>query len=351
MARVFSTVKKMKKYWCFSMNAVEARSLYKKYVNKRGLFRRRVEEVVALKNVSFNVKKGTVFGLLGPNGAGKTTTVKILSTLLLPDRGTAKIMGYDVIEEPREVREIIGVSLSVERGFFWKLTGYENLKYFGMLRGLDGDYLEERIRYVMRLLGLDKLGGYEKLYEEFSLGMKARLSIARALLHDPQVLILDEPTLGLDPMSARLIRELLVKLAREEGKTVLITSHNMFEVEMICDKIAIINKGEIIAQGTVAELKKLVSKEVPISIEALSPGITHSRLVELIVSNLGLNTTITIDDKGYAKIKILVPVGEEDRVVHKVLELLRNIGARVKEARIMEPTLEDVFIKLTTGVK
>ncbi|WFO75181.1 ABC transporter ATP-binding protein [Desulfurococcaceae archaeon MEX13E-LK6-19] len=333
------------------MIAIEAKDLYKKYVNKRGWLRRRVEEVEALKGVSFIVEKGTVFGLLGPNGAGKTTTVKILATLLLPDKGTARIMGYDVVEEARRVREVIGVSLSVERGFFWKLTGYENLKYFGMLRGLDGKYLEERIQYVMELLGLKKLKAHEKFYEEFSLGMKARLSIARALLHDPEVLILDEPTLGLDPSSARAIRELLVKLAHEEGKTILITSHNMFEVEMICDKVAIINKGEIIAHGTVAELKRLVSKEVPVSIEAWRPGVVQSRLAELVSEKLGLKASVIVDDKGFAKIRILAPLGEEDKVVHEVLELLRSVGARIREAKILEPTLEDVFIKLTGGVE
>lgn len=329
--------------------AIEAENLHKTYVIKRGFLRRRVERIKALKGVSFKVKENEVFGLLGPNGAGKTTTVKILSTLLLPDEGTARIMGIDVVEEPSKVREIIGVSLSVERGFFWKLTGYENLKYFGLLRGLKGRELEERINYLMELLGLKELGGYTKFFEEYSLGMKARLSIARALLHDPKVLILDEPTLGLDPPSARAIRELLIRLAKKEGKTILITSHNMFEVELICDRIAIIDKGRIIASGTVSELKRLVSKEVPIIISAWKPGMTLIDVAELLKKELGLPLSIESSSEGYARIRILAPIGEEERAIHKAIDILYRIGARIREAKTVEPSLEDVFIKLTGG--
>ncbi|RLG84669.1 MAG: ABC transporter ATP-binding protein [Thermoprotei archaeon] len=329
--------------------AIIARDLEKTYIIKRGFIRRRSEKVKALRGVSFSIKRGEVFGLLGPNGAGKTTTVKILSTLLLPDNGRAWILGYDILNEPQKVREIIGVSLSVERGFFWKLTGYENLKYFGLLRGLEGKYLEERINYVLNIVGLRKLGGDRKYFEEFSLGMKARLSIARALLHDPSVLILDEPTLGLDPYSARTIRELLVKLAKEEGKTVLITSHNMFEVEMICDRVAIINEGIIIAQGTIAELKRLVSKEIPVIIEAWRPGLTSHIVIGSIQRKLGFKVIVTVSEEGLTKIKALVPLGEEDKFIHEVIEVLHKLGARIRLAKTMEPSLEDVFIKLTGG--
>ncbi len=331
------------------MYAIEAIDLHKTYVTKRGWIRRRVERIRALKGVSFKVKKAEVFGLLGPNGAGKTTVVKILSTLLLPDKGTARIMGYDVVNEPRKVREIIGVSLSAERGFFWKLTGYENLKYFGLLRGLKGARLENRINYLMDLLGLKQLGGYTKLYEEYSLGMKARLNIARALLHDPEVLILDEPTLGLDPHSARAIRGLLVKLARHENKTVLITSHNMFEIELICDKVAIIDKGKIIALGTVSELKRLVSKEVPVVIDAWKYSYSAQELLEMLKKRINVALNIEESGNGYARIRILAPIGEEEKIIHKVIDTLYHIGVRIREAKIVEPTLEDVFIKLTRG--
>jgi len=332
-------------------NAIVAKDLVKTYVVKRGFLRRRVEKVRALKGISFSVKKGEVFGLLGPNGAGKTTTVKIISTLLLPDSGRAWVLGYDVIDEAQRVREVIGVSLSVERGFFWKLTGFENLKYFGMLRGLHGRELDERINYVMDLVGLRELGGHRKLFEEYSLGMKARLSIARALLHNPSVLILDEPTLGLDPHSARRIRDLLVRLARTQGITVLITSYNMFEVELICDRVAIIDKGKIIALGTIPELKKLVSREVPVVVKAWKPGLTTDVLSEAIRGKLGVKTGIAVDEKGYARVKALVPIGEEDKYIHDIIDVLRSLGARIRLAKTEEPTLQDVFIKLTGGLE
>ncbi len=332
---------------------IEASGLYKTYIEKRGLVRRKVKKVEALKGVSFKVEKGTVFGLLGPNGAGKTTTVKILSTLLVPDKGRAWIMGYDVLEEPEKVREIIGVSLSVERGFFWKLTGYENLKYFGMLRGLSGRELDKRIRELMDLLGLLELGADTKFYEDFSLGMKARLSLARALIHDPPVLILDEPTLGLDPASSRHIRRLIVSLAHEEGRTVLITSHNMWEVEVICDNVAIINKGRIIAMGTVPELKRMVSKEIPIEITGYAGKlVSEDDLKKVVKEALSIGrVAVKVDKQGKVRIRILVENGMEDNVVNKALEALRAKGLRILEARIMEPSLEDVFIKLTSGAR
>ncbi len=329
-------------------DAIIADNLWKSFIETRGFFKRKKSIVEALRGVSFRVHRGEVYGLLGPNGAGKTTTIKILSTLLLPDKGKALILGHDVVEEAEKVRRVIGVSLSVERGFFWKLTGYENLRYFGLLHGLHGDVLEERINYLFKILGLEELGARDKFYEDFSLGMKARLSIARALLHDPPVLILDEPTLGLDPASSRHIRELLVKLSREEGKTVLITSHNMFEVEMICDRVGIINKGRIIAEGTVMELKKLVIGSVPVVF------VFHLKRDKSFVESFFSEILGSIDfivelSEDYYRVRVLVSRGEEDVIIHRVLEKLRSVGGRVKEVRIEEPSLEDVFIKLTSG--
>ncbi len=329
--------------------AIEAKELRKTYVSKRGLVRRRVERVEALRGVSFRVDRGLVYGLLGPNGAGKTTTVKILSTLLLPDSGEAYVGGYSVIDDAQRVREIIGVSLSVERGFFWKLTGRENLKYFGMLRGLHGRMLDERVEEVLELVGLKKLGGDRKLFEEYSLGMKARLSIARALLHDPEILILDEPTLGLDPPSSRHIRGLLVDMAHGKGKTVLITSHNMFEVELICDRVAIINKGRIIAEGAPAELKKMVAHETPVLVEAWRRGVTREAVERILSGFFDGAASVEVDEEGFIRIRILARSGEEEEAIHRAIEALRRIGARIRVAKTLEPSLEDVFIKLTGG--
>jgi len=330
--------------------AIIAEGLVKRYVTyaRRGFIRRERRIVEALRGVSFRVGWGEVFGLLGPNGAGKTTTVKILTTLLLPDDGGAWVAGYNVGDEPVRVREQIGVVLNVEKGFFWKLTGRENLRYFGMLRGLRGRDLEDRVDEVGGMLGLDKLGAMDKLYEEFSLGMKARLAIARAMLTDPPVLILDEPTLGLDPHSARGIRSLLVRLARK-GKAVLVTTHNMFEAELICDRVAIINRGRIAAIGTVAELKRLVTDTVPINI--VFTGLAEDgleSLEKLVTKKLGTPARISGEDRGY-RIRMLAKPGEEDRIIAESISMLSSMGLKVHRVYVEEPSLEDVFIKVTGG--
>ncbi|RLG89073.1 MAG: ABC transporter ATP-binding protein [Thermoprotei archaeon] len=330
--------------------AIEARNLVKKYVSyeRRGFLRRRKLIVEALRGVSFSVKKGEVFGLLGPNGAGKTTTIKIIATLLIPDGGYAKVLGHDVVEEAEKVREVIGVALSVEKGFFWALTGRENLKYFGMLRGLKDHELEQRMEYVIRLVGLDELNAADKPYEEYSLGMRARLSLARALLPNPPILLLDEPTVGLDPPSARTIRNLLVDLAHKENKTVMVTTHNMFEAEMICDRVAIINEGKIIAIGRVPDLKRMVSNRVAIELIFSTPSTSLNTIEEKVSRYLSISE-INVEPlkEGKAKIRIIGKPGEEEIIASKVIEILYSMNVKVHHVHVQEPTLEDVFILMT----
>ena len=324
--------------------AIVAEDLWKSYY--KGTFLNRRLAVQALKGLSFKVMRGEVYGLLGPNGAGKTTTVKIISTLMEPDKGTASVAGYDVVREYKEARRHIGVMLSVERGFFWKLTGRENLKYFGMLYGLSGRELEDRITWALETVGLLELGGDEKYFEDMSLGMKARLGLARVLIKDPEVMILDEPTLGLDPHSARHIRRLLREEAGK-GKTVLVTTHNMFEAEILCDRIGIIRGGRIIAEGTPGELKALVSDSTPITVvlKAEDAGAVEELYGRLIRD--GVKGEYERVEPGKWKLTILAPRGTEDDVLAELYSTSRSIGLRVLEARVREPSLEDVFIALT----
>ncbi len=324
------------------------RKSYETYL-RRGLFARERKIVEALKGVSFRIYRGEVFGLLGPNGAGKTTTVKILSTLLLPDSGVATVLGYDVVKEAVEVRRRIGVSLTVEKGFFWKLTGRENLMYFGMLYGLDGPELKQRVQRMLELVGLEELGSSDKLYEEYSLGMKARLSIARALLTDPELLILDEPTLGLDPPSARLLRELLIRVAHEEGKTVLITTHNMFEAEIVCDRLAIINKGTIVAMDTVDGLKRLVSEDITLEMLVVLPAkVSLKQLREEISEVVSGRVEVDPTEEG-TRIRVVMKPSEKEQATQEMLRKLHSMGCSVRRIEVKEPTLEDVFIELTGG--
>ena len=327
---------------------ITAEGLEKTYYT--GSFMKRRAAVKALNGLSFRVRRGEVYGLLGPNGAGKTTTVKIVSTLMTPDKGYASVLGHDVVREYREVRRVIGVMLSVERGFFWKLTGEENLRYFGMLYGLGGRELEERIKWALDMVGLTELGGDKKFFEDMSLGMRARLGLARVLIKDPRVMILDEPTLGLDPHSARHIRSLLREEARK-GKTILVTTHNMFEAEIMCDRVGIIRDGRIIAEGTPQELKVMVSSKTPISITARSGDPVS---VEKLVTRLresGIVEAVDYERTAAStwRLKLLVPAGMEDEAFTLIYTVSKDNGVRVVESKVRETTLEDVFIALTSA--
>jgi len=325
--------------------AIEVRDLVKRYVTKKrsGLLRSRMEVVEALRGVSFVVRHGEVVGLLGPNGAGKTTTVKIIATLLIPDGGVARVEGFDVVEEANEVRKRIGIMLSVEKGFYGKLTGRENLEYFGALYGIPENILRQRIDYLLKLLELDKLGAVDRLFEEFSLGMRARLAFARALLKDPPVLLLDEPTLGLDPPTARRIRGLVRELTRQ-GKAVLYTTHNMFEAEMVCDRILLINRGRIVAEGTPEDLKSRIPKMRALEVHVRN---LDESVVEKLRNVIGPTVSVAQSSDGLPVIRVVMQRPEE--VVDDVVKLLASSNIDIVRLRIEEPTLEDVFMYFTSG--
>ncbi len=325
-------------------DAIVAEKLVKRYITKKrvGLFRNLTERVDALRGVSFRVRAGEVVGLLGPNGAGKTTTIKILSTLLLPDSGHASVLGHDVVREAQSVRRVIGIMLTVEKGFYGRLTGRENLVYFGSLYGMEMGELRRRVDYLLDLVGLKELGGSDRLYEEYSLGMKARLALARALLKDPPVLLLDEPTLGLDPPSARRIRTLVRDLATRDGKTVLYTSHNMFEVEFVCDRVILINRGEVVAEGTPEELKSKLPKvrTLELHLERVPEGLADE------IRSYGLEVREPMQTpEGLFVLRVLARRPEE--VLDDLVRVVTSRGVEIARLKIEEPTLEDVFVYFT----
>lgn len=327
--------------------AIVAEDLKKKYITKKrkGLLRSEKQVVEALRGISFKIYEGEVVGLLGPNGAGKTTTVKIVSTLLIPDEGNAWVYGYHVVNEAKKVREKLGVMLTVEKGFYGKLTGRENLEYFGALYGLKGKELKKRVEYLLELLELEKLGASDRLFEEYSLGMKARLNLARALLRDPPVLLLDEPTLGLDPPSARRIRELVKTLAHKQSKAVLYTTHNMFEAEIVCDRIILINKGRIVAKGTPEQLKATIPEIKTINLIVRGVG-----SIDSIFSGINAEKVSIEPTDGLYNVKVQVYKPEE--IIDVLLKKLVNNGFDIISLKIEEPTLEDVFIYFAEkGVK
>jgi len=212
--------------------------------------------VVAVDHVNFSVQRGEIVGLLGPNGAGKTTTLRILTTVLRPTEGTAKVNGYDVLKESRGVRESIGV-LPEDAGLYDRLTPRETLRYYARLSGMKNVDIENKID---ELLDMFELKDREKdRVSAFSKGMRQKLALARALIHDPPILFLDEPTAGLDVISARAIRQFITK-STEKGKTVLLSTHNMVEAQQLCGRIVMINKGRIVAEGTIGELETLTKE-------------------------------------------------------------------------------------------
>ncbi len=222
-------------------------------VERRGLLRREPRLVRALDGVSFNVGRGELISIIGPNGAGKTTTVRILATLLLPDEGDAWVVGHHVVGEANKVRRSVGLMLYPDKGFFGRLTGLENLIYYGMMYGLSRRDARRRARELLEVVGLSDAA--HRPYEEYSTGMKARLGIAKALIHDPPVLILDEPTAGIDPLGARKVRGLIRDL-KGEGRTIVFTSHNLWEVEELSDKVAVLSGGRMAAIGTPQSVKE-----------------------------------------------------------------------------------------------
>ena len=251
------------------MAVVEAQDLHRTYRTHTGTIRRRAKEIEAVKGVSFEIQKGELFGLLGPNGAGKTTTIKMLITLLIPTSGSASVLGYDVVKDAREVRKRIGYVFGGERGVYERLSGYDNLRYFAELYGVPPKIQKQRIDELLELVGLK--GREHERTEGYSRGMKQRLHVARGLLHDPEVIFLDEPTIGLDPVGAREVRATIASLT-EAGKTVLLTTHYMFEADALCDRIAVITQGEIVAEGTPADLKRGVAEGTVVEVEVYGVG-------------------------------------------------------------------------------
>ncbi len=215
--------------------------------------RKRFKDFEAVKGISFEAKEGEVLGLLGENGAGKTTTLRILATMLKPTDGDAQINGYDLLKEPEKVRAEIGILFGGEVGIYDRLTARENIRYFAELNNMKKSDIEKRIDELSNMLDMNEY--IDKRVAKFSRGMKQKVSIARAIVHDPKVMLFDEPTSGLDVTATRVVHD-FIQTCRAEGKVIIFSSHTMSEVEKLCDRVVIINKGEIVANGTIPELEK-----------------------------------------------------------------------------------------------
>jgi len=320
------------------MGVIEAQELVRTYKTTTGVLRRRGLEVEAVRGVSFDVGEGELFGLLGPNGAGKTTTIKMLITLLLPTAGSARVLGYDVVDDAREVRKRIGYVFGGERGLYERLPALDNLKYFAELYGVPPREQRRRIDELLELVGLT--GREKERVEGYSRGMRQRLHVARGLLHDPPVLFLDEPTIGLDPVGARELRATIASLT-EAGKTVLLTTHYMFEADALCDRIAVIAKGEIVAEGTPSQLKARVAEGNVTEIEVY--GVPEGCVDRL--RSLGGVLAVSVEERDQAQ--VLIVQSEPGRELTQAL-LSELDGTSVGRVSSREPTLEDAYVALVS---
>lgn len=292
--------------------------------------RRKSEDpVVALDDVSLTIPTGEIHGFLGPNGAGKTTLVKILATVLLPTAGRAAVLGHDVVRETQLVRPLIGIAFGGERGLYPRLTARQNLHYWGALYRLRTRLVRERAHTLLDRVGL--LERADDRVETYSRGMRQRLHLARSLMGDPHVLFLDEPTAGMDPFASRSFRRLVLEL-RDEGRTILLTTHDLTEAESVCDRVTLIDRGRVLATESPRTLGLLVSRFRHIDAEGVAPP-----LLDEIRSLAGVRTVSIVD--GTARIE----VDEEGATA----EVLRRLVARgVTAIQTDLPSLEEVYVQL-----
>jgi len=321
------------------MNAIEVSHLRRVFKTYIGVIRRTAKEVVAVEDISFSIRDGELFGLLGPNGAGKTTTVKMLTTLLIPNSGTATVRGFDVVKDAQEIRKRIGFIFGGERGLYWRLSGIDNLRYFASLYGVDPDVSKKRIAYLLDLVGLngrgnEKVGGYSR-------GMMQRLHVARTLLHDPEVLFLDEPTIGLDPVGAREFRQVILDL-QSQNKTILLTTHYMFEADALCDRVAVIDRGRIVALDSPSGLKSQVRDMSVVEVELF--GLPQDMLDGL--RTLPFVDSLSVEDHEQRQI-LMIQTARGAEAVPDVLSALG--GLKIGRVIVREPTLEDAYVRLVGG--
>ncbi|RZU52553.1 ABC-2 type transport system ATP-binding protein [Krasilnikovia cinnamomea] len=319
--------------------AIEADDLRRTYRSRAGWLRPRRTETEAVRGVSFAVGRGELFGLLGPNGAGKTTTIKMLNTLLIPTGGTARVCGFDVVDDTREVRRRIGYVFGGDRGLYDRLSALDNLRYFAELYGVAP---REQKRRIAELLELVKLTGREReRVEGYSRGMRQRLHIARGLLHSPEVLFLDEPSIGVDPVAARELRRTVADLAAA-GTTVVLTTHYMAEADELCDRIAVIADGRIQALGTPAELRHHADGRRVVEVEAY--GVPDAAMTA--VSKLPGVRETAVEARGALQLLTV----QSDAAVDVQADVLRELaGIRIGRVTSREPTLEDAYVAIVNG--
>ena len=326
--------------------AVETKDLVKVFERGRRTIWQRLrrehdkrERFRAVDGIDLIVEPGEIFGLLGPNGAGKTTTMKMLATLLIPTSGTIRVLGIDPLMRPREVRARLGAMLSGERSLYMKLTGRENLEYFAALYHVPPGETKARIEKVLAAAKLaDRADDY---VERYSTGMRQRLALARALLPDPPLVVLDEPTVGLDPQASRDLRDRVREL-KTQGRTVLLTTHYMEEADQLCDRVAIIDHGRIVALDTPAALKRTIRAEEVVHLEISLDGDESA-----VIDRLGRSATVARSERSNGTLTVTAHCASARDFVPAAFDAARSTGTTIRHVEVVPVTLEDVFLALT----
>lgn len=325
--------------------AIEAYGLTKHFINRKSpldyLRRSSKQEIIAVQGVSFQIKAGELFGLLGPNGAGKTTLLKLLSTLIIPTSGMARVNGYDLGNEDK-VKAAIGLVTSAERSFYWRLTGRENLQFFASLFGLSSTQTKTRIKELSALFDLEEF--MDRRFDQCSSGIKQRLALARGMLHHPQILFLDEPTLNLDPIAAGRLRGTISDLVSRHGHTIFLITHNLQEAEQLCDRVAIMHRGRLQGVDRVNHLRKMIREENCYQMEVA--GLSPSALEYL--NHLDGLLDLSIEQPAPdGSVKIELNLRDSHKHLPTILKALLERGGQMESLQAKKPSLEEVFQRLT----
>ncbi len=318
--------------------AIETDQLSKQFEGANGWGKKsQSEPVLAVSKVSLSIPSGQMFGLLGPNGAGKTTLVKMLCTLISPSSGTAQVSGYP-LEDMRSIRASVGLVVSDERSFYWRLSARRNLAFFAALHGLSGRQAQERINLVLAQVQLTESA--DRRFSEFSSGMKQRLSIARSLLHQPRILFLDEPSRSLDPNGSQRLHQLLLDMMQQQGMTFFLITHDLSEAEKLCQQVALMHQGQIRADGTPKELRSRLQPQ-------RHHTVTVDKLEQSLVADLqGMIPALAhnLDD---SRSRLRFDSAEGDMRLNQLLDFLRQRQINIHSAESTTPTLEEVFAHFT----
>jgi ABC-2 type transport system ATP-binding protein len=301
------------------------------------------KEITVLDNINLEVREGEILGLLGPNGAGKTTLIKILCTLVLPTEGNAFVGDYDVSKHEAKIRKLIGYVVSEERSFYWRLTGRQNLKFFSTLNNIPPNETESRIDELAELVRLKD--DIDNTFKNYSSGMKQKLAIARGMLTNPQILFLDEPTRNLDPIAAGRYRKFIKNvISKQEGKTVIIATHNMNEAEELCDRIAIINGGRLIKCGSISRIKSILTEKQSyiFKIRGEQENVLK-KLQPYVINPIILDSRIESESDMYTIVRSDI---KENKNISDIVKQITMAGIDIEAFYPEEYSLEEIFSKV-----